>query len=123
MAYARPLTAKVAEAVWRAEGTLMAQWLFWQTRTLGVLKTAAKFMAAWKSGSLVAPSPTKPTTTVRSRRSLAAQAAPTAWGSCGPRQLDQETWFTLRPLMCEGICRPLRTSPELPKTWATYLVS
>ncbi len=98
----------------------MAQWLFWQMSTLGVLKTEAKFIAAWKSGSLVAPSPTKPSTTVRSPLSLAAHAAPTAWGSCGPRQLDQETWFTLRPLMWEGICRPLRMSPALPKTCATY---
>ena len=35
-------------------------------------------------------------------------------------QLDQHTWFTLRAAMCDGICRPLGTSPELPKTWARY---
>src|SRR5215208_763846 len=101
----------VAEAVCREVGTLIAQWLFWQIMTHGTLKTAAKFMALWKSGSLVAPSPMKPTVTVSSFLILAAHAAPTAWGTWGPMQLDQATWFTLRPLMCDGICRPLRMSP------------
>ena len=33
----------------------MAKWLFWQTKTTGALVTAAKFIAEWKSFSLVAP--------------------------------------------------------------------
>src|ERR1700691_5194039 len=111
---ARPLIASVTEAVWRDVGTLMAQWLFWQTMTQGTRKTPAKFIAAWKSGSLVAPSPRKPTVTARSPLSFAAHAAPTAWGTWGPMQLDHETWFTLRPLMCDGICRPFKRSPPLP---------
>jgi hypothetical protein len=44
-------------AVCRAKGTLIANWLFWQKNTAGTLCTAPKVSAAWKSGSLVAPSP------------------------------------------------------------------
>src|SRR5262245_36802938 len=100
----------VGEAVCLAVGTLIDQWLFWQTITAGAFQTAAKFMAAWKSGSLVAPSPEKARATIESPRSLAAMAAPTACGSCGPMQLDHDTWFTERPDMWLGICRPLSTS-------------
>ena len=35
----------------------MAHWLFWQKKTTGLLKTAAKFIASLKSPSEVAPSP------------------------------------------------------------------
>src|SRR5215831_11231579 len=104
----------VALAVCRAAGTLIAQWLFWQMITHGTRKTAAKLSPAWKSGSLVAPSPQKPTTTVLSFLIFAAHAAPTACGTCGPMQLDHDTWFTLLPLICEGIWRPFKMSPALP---------
>ena len=33
-------------------------------------------------------------------------------------QLPQETWLTLRDAGWDGICRPLVSSSELPKTWA-----
>ena len=49
--------SQAVEAVCRDAGTLMAQWLFWQMKTTGALKTPAKFKATWKSPSLVAPSP------------------------------------------------------------------
>ncbi len=35
-------------------------------------------------------------------------------------QLDQLTWWTLFEAMCEGICRPLVSSPALPKIWQRY---
>src|SRR5204863_9997588 len=101
-------------------GTLMAQWLFWQMKTTGALNTPAKFMATWKSPSLVAPSPMYAAITVRSPLMRAAMAAPTACGSWGPMQLDQLTGLTLFEAMCEGICRPLVSSPELPKISQWY---
>ena len=61
---------------------------FVEIKTHGTLKTPAKFKALWKSGSLVPPSPTNPTVIARSRRILAAHAAPTAWGICVAMQLD-----------------------------------
>src|SRR5215468_5403439 len=97
MPYARALTAIVRAAVCRAVGTLIDQPLFWQTRTHGALKTPAKFIALWKSGWLVAPSPQKPTATARLFFSFIAHAAPTACGTCGPMHDDQETWLTARP--------------------------
>ena len=84
------------------------------------MNTPAKFIATWKSPSEVAPSPMYAAITVRSPRMRAAIAAPTAWGSCVPIQLDQLTWFTLREAMWLGICRPLVSSPELPNTWQRY---
>src|SRR3954471_23053903 len=107
-------------AVCFAVGTLIAQWLFWQTKTTGALKTPAKFIATWKSPSLVAPSPMYAATTVGSPLMRAAIAAPTAWGSWVPIQLDQLTWFTLFEAMWDGICRPLVSSPALPKIWQRY---
>jgi hypothetical protein len=92
--------------------------LFWQTRTQGTFHTPAKFMAAWKSAWLVAPSPMNPTEAARVFRTRIAQAAPTAWGICGPMQEDQLTWCTARLEGWLGICRPLSTSPALPKIWA-----
>src|SRR5216683_2370649 len=86
----------LSEAVCFEVGTLIAQWLFWQTKTTGALNTPAKFIATWKSPSDVAPSPMYAATTVRSPRIFAAMAAPTACGSWVPMQLDQLTWFTLR---------------------------
>src|SRR5438067_2688925 len=118
--YACALIAIDSLAVCLLEGTLMAQWLFWQMKTTGALKTPAKFIATWKSPSLVAPSPMYAATTVRSPLIRAAIAAPTAWGSWVPMQLDQLTWLTLFEAMCEGICRPLVSSPELPKIWQRY---
>src|SRR3979409_1662945 len=88
-------------------GTLIAQWLFWQMKTTGGLKTPAKFIATWKSPSLVAPSPRYAAMTVRSPLIRAAIAAPTACGSWVAMQEDQLTWFTLREAMWLGIWRPL----------------
>ena len=119
-----PLDRDGRVAVWRATGTLIDQWLFWQRMTPGVLYTPAKFIAVWKSGWLVAPSPRKPTAIdVGSSRIFIAHAAPTACGICGPMHDDHETWFTARPEWWLGICRPFSTSPELPKTCAMKLVS
>src|SRR5262245_37154458 len=110
----------LSEAVCFEVGTLIAQWLFWQLNTTGALNTPAKFIATWKSPSEVAPSPMYAAPTVRSPRILAAMAAPTACGSCVPRQLDPLTWFTLRDGMWLGICRPWVSSPESPNTWQRY---
>ena len=118
--YATDLIAMLSDAVCFAVGTLIAQWLFWQTNTTGGLNTPAKFNATWKSAEEVAPSPMYAATTARSPRSFAAIAAPTACGSCVPIQLDQLTWFTRREAMWLGICRPLVSSPELPNTWERY---
>ncbi len=76
--YARALTAMVREAVCRSVGTLIDQKLFWHTSTHGTFQTPAKFIAAWKSAWLVAPSPRKPTATAPVLRARIAQAAPTA---------------------------------------------
>src|SRR5258706_13886534 len=113
----------VFDAVCFSVGTLIDQWLFWQTITHGVLKTPAKFIALWKSAWLVAPSPQKAIAAAESFRSFIAHAAPTACGICGPMHDDQLTWFTLRPEWWLGIWRPLRTSPLLPNTWAMNCVS
>src|ERR1700691_5000108 len=101
--------AIVSLAVCRDTGTLIDQWLFWQRITHGVLKTAAKFIALWKSGWLVAPSPVKPTAIVAAFFIFIAPAAPTACGICGPMHDDQDTWCTSRPEWWLGICRPFRT--------------
>ena len=97
-----------------AVGTLIDQWLFWQTRTTGAFQRAASVIAEWKSGSLVAPSPMKPTVTMSSPRRRAAYAAPTACGICGPMHDDHATWLTLFPDMWLGICRPFSTSRSFP---------
>src|SRR2546423_6537919 len=101
-------------AVCFAVGTLMAQWLFWQMKTTGALKTPAKFIATWKSPSLVAPSPRYAAITVLSPLMRAAIAAPTACGSWVPMHDDQLTWLTDLEAMCDGIWRPLVSSPALP---------
>src|ERR1700722_3249246 len=113
----------VREAVCLAVGTLMDQWLFWQTMTHGAFHTPAKFIAAWKSPWLVAPSPQKPMATALVFCARIANAHPTACGSCGPMHDDQLTWLTARPDWWLGICRPLFTSPELPKTCAMNVFS
>ena len=41
-----------------------ATWLFWHRNTVGVFHTPAKFKAAWKSDSEVAPSPNTTMATV-----------------------------------------------------------
>src|SRR6478736_2280433 len=56
----------------------MAYSLFCTRNTTGARKTAAKFIASWKSPSLVAPSPQSAMTTVDSPRNRAACATPTA---------------------------------------------
>jgi hypothetical protein len=109
----------VRDAVCFSVGTLIDQWLFWQTRTQGAFHTAAKFIAVWKSAWLVAPSPQNPTEMAPLFFARIAHAAPTACGSCGPMHDDQLTWFTARPDWWLGICRPFCTSPELPNTCAT----
>ena len=97
-----------------AVGTLIDQWLFWQMITTGGFQIPANVIAAWKSGWLVAPSPRKPMDTVSCPSFLAAIAAPTAWGTCGPMHELQHTWFTWRLPWWLGICRPFCTSPLLP---------
>src|SRR5947209_17210774 len=97
MPYARALTAMVRDAVCFDVGTLMDQWLFWQTRMQGALQTAAKFIATWKSAWLVAPSPQNATATAPVFFAPMAHAAPTACVSCGAMHDDQLTWLTARP--------------------------
>src|SRR5438093_8720763 len=89
--YAKAFWARVFEAVWRVTGTEIAHWLFLQKKIVGVLKTPAKFIPAWKSPSLVAPSPKYVSVTTSSFRIFAAQAAPTAWGICVPTGLETGT--------------------------------
>ena len=79
------------DAVCRAVGTLIDQWLFWQTITTGAANAAANVIAAWKSGWLVAPSPEKPNATASFFSFFIAHAAPTACGICGPMHDDQLT--------------------------------
>ena len=98
----------VRDAVCFAVGTLIDQWLFWQTMTHGACHTPAKFMAAWKSAWLVAPSPQNAIETAPVFLARIAQAAPTAWGSWLPTHDDQLTWFTARPDWWLGICRLLQ---------------
>src|SRR6185436_13455743 len=93
-------------AVWFFVGTEIDQWLFWQTNTTGTLKTPAKFIATWKSFDDVAPSPRNAIAITSSPLSFAAQAAPTACGSCVPITELHETWFCGRDAGCDGICRP-----------------
>src|SRR5207244_11667355 len=82
--YAGAFCARVAEAVCLATGTEIAHWLLLQRNTVGVRKTPAKFIAAWKSAVLVAPSPKKTRTACGSPRSRMAHAMPTATGNGGP---------------------------------------
>ena len=51
--------ARSASWMWDCSrtGSEMAQWLFWQMKTTGAWKLAAKTMASLTSPSLVAPSP------------------------------------------------------------------
>src|SRR2546430_13527919 len=72
--YAGAFCAKVAEAVCFATGTEIGHWLLLQRKTVGVRKTPAKFIAAWKAAVLVAPSPKKTRTACASPRSFIAQA-------------------------------------------------
>ena len=104
----------VSEAVWRSRGIEMAQPLFWQTKTVGVVNTPAKFIASWKSPSEVAPSPKKVIATASSPRSLDAQAMPTAWIMCPPTVIDGGS--TLTP---SGGCPP-RSSPVRPRIRFTH---
>jgi hypothetical protein len=59
----------------------MAYSLFCTKKTTGAWRTAAKFIASWKSPSLVPPSPHIARATVGSPRNRAACATPTACGS------------------------------------------
>ena len=68
----------VSLAVWRSRGTEMAHWLLLQTKSVGVSNTPAKFIASWKSPSLVAPSPKWTTPARSSPFRFAAQDQPTA---------------------------------------------
>ena len=79
--YPTPLWASDGATDWRASGTEMAYSLFCTKKTTGAWKTAAKFIASWKSPSLVAPSPHIAITTVSSPLSRAACATPTACSS------------------------------------------
>src|SRR5436190_23866780 len=89
--YARAFTQIVREAVCVAVGTEIDQWLFWQTSTTGARNFAAKVIAAWKSGWLVAPSPQKPNAIEPVFFVFIAIAQPTACGICGPMHDDQLT--------------------------------
>ena len=55
---------------WRSSGTLIAYWLFWQKKTTGAEKLAAKIIASLTSPWLVAPSP---------RKARTALSAPSRW--------------------------------------------
>src|SRR5918999_455330 len=55
--YAAAFSAIVRVAVCRVTGVEIAHWLLVQKKIVGVLNTAAKFIASWKSPSEVAPSP------------------------------------------------------------------
>src|SRR5947207_15702177 len=68
-------------AVCLASGTEIAQWLFWQRRMTGALKTPAKFIASCQSPFDVAPSPKVPSTTSSLPRNLDPMAKPTACGT------------------------------------------
>ena len=81
MPYPIALWASDGAAVWRDSGTEIANSLFCTKNTTGRWKTAAKFIASWKSPSLVAPSPHIAITTVSSPRITAAWAKPTACSS------------------------------------------
>src|SRR6266508_627429 len=89
--YAWAFCASVFDAVWRAEGTEIAHWLFLQKKIVGVLNTPAKFIPLWKSPSLVAPSPKYARETTSSLRIFAAHAAPTACGICVPTRREVVT--------------------------------
>ena len=81
------------------------------------MNTAAKFALTWKIGVEVAPSPKNATATSSRFWSLAAQAAPTAWGMCDPTGELTDTKFTRRTEWCTGICRPFTGSSALPNSW------
>jgi hypothetical protein len=83
----------------------------------GILNTAAKFALTWKVGVDVAPSPKKPTAMSSFFWSLAAHAAPTAWGICDPTGELIDTKLRLRTEWWTGICRPFTGSSALPKSW------
>jgi hypothetical protein len=70
----------VSLAVWFSTGCEMAQPLLLQKKMVGVSKTPAKFIASWKSPSLVAPSPKWTTAARSSPFSFDAHDIPTAWG-------------------------------------------
>src|SRR5206468_12656423 len=89
--YARAFSAIVLAAVCFATGTEMAHWLFLQKKIVEALKTPAKFIPAWKSPSLVAPSPKNVRLTTSSWRIFAAHAAPTACVICVPTGLEVVT--------------------------------
>ena len=91
MPYARAFSARVFDAVCFATGTEIAHWLFLQKKIVGALNTPAKFIPAWKSPSLVAPSPKYVRLTESSLRIFAAQAAPTACVICVPTGLEVVT--------------------------------
>ena len=86
--YATAFCAIVSEAVCLATGREIAHWLLLHTNTVGVRKTPAKFIPAWKSPVEVPPSPKYARETMRSPRSFAAHAAPTARGIWVPTQLE-----------------------------------
>src|SRR5437899_10705496 len=88
--YAFAFSASVDDAVCFDTGTEIAHWLLLHRNTVGVLNTPAKFIAAWKSPVLVAPSPKQTMTAFVSPRSLMAHPIPTAWGSYGPTWCDVE---------------------------------
>src|SRR4029077_7804163 len=98
-------------------GTEIAQPLLRHSSSAGTLNTAAKLALVWKMGVEVAPSPKKATATSARFCSLAAQAAPTAWGMCDPTGELTETKLQRRTEWCTGICRPLTGSSALPKSW------
>src|SRR2546428_5499948 len=104
--YAFAFSASVADAVCFATGTEIAHWLLLHRKTVGVRKTPAKFIAAWKPPVLVAPSPKKTRTDFFSPRSLIAHPMPTACGSCVPTGDEIERQFPLRSTQWQGVWRP-----------------
>src|SRR5438093_12251883 len=82
--YAFAFSASVADAVCFATGTEIAHWLLLHRKTVGVRKTPAKFIAAWKSPVLVAAAPKNTRTAFFAPRSFIAHPMPSACGSGAP---------------------------------------
>src|SRR2546428_1401685 len=104
--YAFAFSASVADAVCFATGTEIAHWLLLHKKTVGVRNTPAKFIAAWKSPVLVAPSPKKTRTAFFSPRSFIAHPLPPVCVSCGPTGEEIDKYFHLRYTEWPGIRRP-----------------
>src|SRR5215210_4891833 len=85
--YASARSATCSVAYSRYVGVEYAHWLLSQTKTVGSLRTPARFIASCASPRADAPSPNQPTATRFSPRMRKASAQPTATGSIAGRWL------------------------------------